>query len=173
MNRQDRPAPTLARKSAVVIERTYMAPVEDLWELWTTKEGFESWWGPEGCRSEVHTIDAREGGTLHYNMIAVEPAQVAELKRMGGGASHAVRARFTEVKPNRRLTITHVVDFGPRLKPDACTIVVDFIPVDGSVRMVVTIQPMREEELMQKSLAGFISQLRKLESRFLEGRLAE
>ena len=30
-----------------VIERNYRAGVEELWELWTTKEGFESWWGPE------------------------------------------------------------------------------------------------------------------------------
>ena len=33
-----------------VIERLYRARVEELWELWTTKEGFESWWGPEGFR---------------------------------------------------------------------------------------------------------------------------
>jgi uncharacterized protein YndB with AHSA1/START domain len=170
MNRQDR-AP--ATKSAVVIERTYFAPVEDLWDLWTTKEGFESWWCPEGCRTQVHTIDARVGGALHYDMIAVEPAQIADLKRMGGGPSHAVHARFTEVEPKRRLSVTHIVDFRPGLQPDECTIAVDFIPIGESVRMVVTIQPMREEELMQKSVAGFISQLRRLEGRFLEGRFAE
>ena len=28
------------------IERTYNASIEDVWELWTTKEGIESWWGP-------------------------------------------------------------------------------------------------------------------------------
>lgn len=70
-----------------MVERTYRARVEELCELWTTKEGFESWWGPEGCRSEVHTIEARVGGTLHYNMIAVEPAQIAEMKQMGWGTS--------------------------------------------------------------------------------------
>jgi len=34
----------------VVVERTYRAKVGELWNLWTTKEGFESWWGPKGCR---------------------------------------------------------------------------------------------------------------------------
>ena len=41
-----------------VIERTYRARVEELWELWTTKEGFESWWCPEGSRVEAHAIEA-------------------------------------------------------------------------------------------------------------------
>jgi uncharacterized protein YndB with AHSA1/START domain len=42
-----------ATNSPTVIERTYRASVEELWELWTTKEGFESWWGPDGFRVEV------------------------------------------------------------------------------------------------------------------------
>ena len=161
------------KRSAVVIERTYQARVEDLWALWTTKDGFESWWWPEGCRSKVHTIEARVGGTLHYNMTAVEPAQIADMKQLGLEPSHAVYARFTEIKPNRRLAITHVVDFGPGLKPEECTIAVDFLPAGESVRMVVTIEPMRSEEFTRRSQLGFISQLRNLEERFLEGRFAE
>jgi uncharacterized protein YndB with AHSA1/START domain len=173
MNKQRQSRPRLTGKAAVVIERTYLARVEELWALWTTKEGFESWWAPEGCRSEVHTIEARAGGTLHYNMIAVEPAQIAEMQQMGLAPSHAVRARFTEITPNRRLTITHVIDLGAGARPEECTIAVDFFPAGESVRMVVTIEPMRDEEFTQKSIKGFISQLRRLEGRFLEGRFAQ
>jgi hypothetical protein len=36
-----------AVRQKVVIECTYRTTVEELWELWTTKEGFESRWGPE------------------------------------------------------------------------------------------------------------------------------
>ena len=54
----------------VVIERTYRAQIKDVWDLWTTKAGFESWWGPQGFRVEVQTLDARVGGALHYEMIA-------------------------------------------------------------------------------------------------------
>src|SRR5690606_30020703 len=57
-----------AARPPVVMERTYEAPVEDLWELWTTREGFESWWGPEGFRVEVHELDLRVGGALAYDM---------------------------------------------------------------------------------------------------------
>jgi uncharacterized protein YndB with AHSA1/START domain len=161
------------KSRAVVIERTYQARVEELWALWTTKEGFESWWAPDGCRSEVHTIDARVGGAIHYNMIAVEPQQIADMKSLGLAPSHAVRARFTEIRPKQRLAITHLVDVVPGEKPYECAIAVDFVPVGESVRMVVTIQPMPDEEFTRRSVKGFIEQLRKLEGRFLEGRFVE
>ena len=172
MNEQSQSPPNRAKR-AVVIERTYRARVEELWELWTTKEGFESWWAPEGCRSEVHTIEARVGGTIHYNMIAVEPAQIAEMKQLGLSTSQPVRARFTEIRPNQRLTLTHVMDFVPGVQPYDSTIAVDFFPAGESVRMVVTIEPMHSEEFTQASVRSFISQLRNLEGRFLEGRFAE
>src|SRR5262249_2789651 len=34
-------------RSKTIVERTYRAHPKELWDLWTTKEGFESWWGPE------------------------------------------------------------------------------------------------------------------------------
>ena len=37
---------TAAPQAVIVIERTYRAQVEELWALWTTMAGFESWWGP-------------------------------------------------------------------------------------------------------------------------------
>lgn len=70
-------------RSSTVIERTCRTPVVELWGLWTAKEGFESWWGGEGPRVEVHTIEAREGGTLHYDMIPVAPADIATRNRIG------------------------------------------------------------------------------------------
>ena len=43
----------MSEANNMVLERTYEATAQELWELWTTKEGFESWWGPEGFRVEV------------------------------------------------------------------------------------------------------------------------
>ena len=40
-------------QSSIVIERTYAAQPQELWSLWTTKDGFQSWWGPEGFRADV------------------------------------------------------------------------------------------------------------------------
>ena len=73
MNDTPQTAQSRAPQAAVVIERTYRASVEALWSLWTTKAGFESWWGPEGFRVEVHALEARPGGVLEYDMIADAP----------------------------------------------------------------------------------------------------
>src|SRR5258707_12558252 len=80
----------------VVIQRTYRAQVEELWELWTTKEGFESWWGPEGFRVEVRVLEARPGGALHYEMIADTPELIAAMKQMGRPRSNGTRGWFSE-----------------------------------------------------------------------------
>ena len=97
----------------IVIERSYKARIEDVWNLWATKEGFESWWGPEGFRAEVQVLDARVGGALQYDMIADSPETIAALKQMGRPPSHATHSRFTELKLHQRLVLTSVIDFLP------------------------------------------------------------
>ena len=48
----------------VTVERTYQARLGELWDLWTTKEGIESWWGPGGFTVKVRKLDLRPGGEL-------------------------------------------------------------------------------------------------------------
>ena len=154
----------------VVIERTYCAQAEELWDLWTTKTGFESWWGPEGFRVEVHALEARVGGKLHYDMIADAPEQIEAMKRLGQPASHATRGRFAEIRPLQRLAITHVIDFLPGVKPYHSTIAAELFPPSEGVRIVITLDPMHDDEFTKMSVAGFTSQLGKLDGRFRERR---
>ena len=155
-----------AARPQVVVERTYRARAEDLWQLWTTKEGFESWWGPEGFRVEVHAIEARPGGALRYDMIADAPDQIEAMKQLGQPTSHPTHGKFTEVRPHQRLAITHVIDFLPGVKPYESTMVVELFPSGDTVRMRVTLDPMHNEEFTKMSTVGFNSQLEKLEKRF-------
>src|SRR5262245_717146 len=166
MSDKNHSSAAVATRPKVVIERTYRARREELWELWTTKKGFESWWGPEGFRVEVHTLDARVGGTLHYDMIADAPTQIEAMRRMGRPNSHETRGKFTEIKPLERLTLTHVIDFLPGVKPYKSTMMAEFFPSGQSVRMVVTLDPMHDEEFTKISTMGFTSQLTKLDKRF-------
>jgi uncharacterized protein YndB with AHSA1/START domain len=151
-----------AAQSPFKFERRYDAPVEDLWDLWTTKEGFESWWGPEGFRVEVHTLDLRVGGELFYDMIAVGADEVEWMKKEGMPVSHETRGTFVEIEPRKRLKIRHVIDFIPGLKPYENNILVEFIPEGTSVRMVVTIDRHPDEEWTRRAAAGFESQLTKV-----------
>src|SRR5262249_2250295 len=98
MSEQTTAVATAAARPKVVIERTYKAHVDEVWDLWTTKVGFESWWGPQGFRVEVHALEARVGGALRYEMIAHAPEQIEAMKKMGQPVSHETRGRFVEVK---------------------------------------------------------------------------
>jgi uncharacterized protein YndB with AHSA1/START domain len=155
-------------KAKVVIERVYRADLRDVWELWTTKAGFEAWWGPQGFRADVHELDARPGGALRYDMVADTPAMVAEMKRIGQPPSHGVRARFTEVTPRERLVVRNVIDFLPGVAVYESDIAVDFVAQGDRVRMVVTLDGMHDDEFTRMQQEGFTSQLTKLDERFGE-----
>lgn len=146
----------------VRFERTYDGPVDDLWDLWTTKEGFESWWGPEGFRVEVSRMEPLVGGRLDYAMIAARTEEVAHMKQQGWAVRHDTHGTFIEVEPKRRLTIRHRIDFIPGLEPYDNDMQVEFVADGDRVRMVVLIQPHRDDTWTRMSAQGFESQLTKV-----------
>jgi uncharacterized protein YndB with AHSA1/START domain len=166
MNDANLSAKTTAPQAAVVVERSYLARVEDLWALWTTKAGFESWWGPEGFRVEVHVLEARVGGALEYDMIADAPEAIAAMNNMGQPLSHGTRGTYAEFRPRERLRLVHVIDFVPGSETYESTIEVDFSPAGERARMVVTIHPHLDPMWTKMSVDGFTSQLSKLDRRF-------
>jgi uncharacterized protein YndB with AHSA1/START domain len=153
-------------RQSIVIERTYRATPQELWDLWTTKDGFESWWGPEGFRVEVHALEARDGGELHYDMIADTPEMVRAMEKMGRPASTPTRGWYEDLDPNKRLVLKHVIDFVPGVAPYDSTIVVELVPNGAQTRMVVMLHPMHDAEMTQMQRMGFTSQLTKLDQRF-------
>ena len=76
-------APTPQARRKVTLERTFQADLEDVWKMWTTRHGIESWWGPEGFRVKVHSLDLRPGGELTYAMTATAPEQIEFLRKSG------------------------------------------------------------------------------------------
>lgn len=156
----------VAPQAAVVVERIYRARVEDLWALWTTKAGFESWWGPEGFRVEVHVLEAREGGALEYDMIADAPEAIAAMTQMGQPVSHMTRGTYAAYRPHERLRLAHMIDFVPGSAPYESLIDVVFSAAGDQTRMVVTLHPHLDPHWTKMSIQGFTSQLAKLDRRF-------
>ena len=153
----------------ITLERTFAAPLEDVWELWTSKEGIESWWGPEGFTVEVLALDLRPGGAFRYAMKATAPAQVEFMRNAGMPLTNEVRARFTEVVPRRRLAFTQLADFVPGVEPYEMTTAVELSPFAQGVRMLVTLDAMHDEIWTQRAVAGMESQLGRL-AKLIEGR---
>jgi uncharacterized protein YndB with AHSA1/START domain len=151
-------------REQVTIERTFAgATVEEVWEMWMTKNGMESWWGPDGFTVKVHTLDARPGGTLAYAMTASEPAQAEFMKKAGMPITTENRGRYTIVEPPRRLAFTQLADFIPGVEPYDIATTVDFNQIAGGVQLIVNIDRMHDAMWTEMAVKGWEMQLGRLD----------
>ncbi|MCI4343081.1 MAG: SRPBCC domain-containing protein [Thermoplasmata archaeon] len=144
------------------LERTFKAPVERVWELFTTKEGLESWWGPDGFTTSVKKLSLRPGGPIEYVMTARAAELIQGLKKMGMPASSEARGTFVEVVPRSRLAFSMVADFIPGTDPYEVLQRVEFHPTRAGVRLVVTLERMHNQQWTERSEIGWKMQLRRL-----------
>lgn len=84
--------------NSIVIERTFDAPIDLIWQLWTEAEHFKSWYGPKGMTVPVAKIDARVGGK---RLVCMESAD--------GNMKMWLAGEHTEVTPNTRLVYTESI----------------------------------------------------------------
>jgi uncharacterized protein YndB with AHSA1/START domain len=57
----------------VRLERTFEAPVEVVWGMWTVPEHFQRWYGPFGSSIPVAEMDVRVGGARRVCMEVATP----------------------------------------------------------------------------------------------------
>lgn len=154
--------PKRTRTTSWTIERTFKAPPERVWAMWTTKDGIESWWGPVGFITEVRALDLRPGGVFDSTMTAVGKEQVAALKQMGMPLSTAARSTYTEVVPPRRIAYRTKVDFVPGVAPYEIETTIEFHGVRGETQMTFTSSRMHDAKFQELSRQGQEEQLGKL-----------
>jgi uncharacterized protein YndB with AHSA1/START domain len=157
--------PRPGSRRRVSIERTFRAAIEDVWELWTTTDGIESWWGPEGFTVKVRRLDLRPGGELEYAMMATAPEQVEFLRKAGMPVTNEHRLSYTDVVPMERLAFNHLVDFVPNVPSYEATTTVEFDTDPQGVRMVLTLDAMHDEYWTDMAVKGWESELDKLTKR--------
>jgi uncharacterized protein YndB with AHSA1/START domain len=150
-----------ARRS-ITIERSFQAPIEEVWELWTTKEGIESWWGPDGFTVKVRRLDVRLGGELLYAMTATAPEQIEFLKKAGMALTTDSLVTYTDVVPLRRLSFTQMADFIPGVKPYEVATTVELEPISQGVRLVLTLDAMHDDYWTKMAVMGWENELGKL-----------
>jgi uncharacterized protein YndB with AHSA1/START domain len=152
----------LTDRPKVTLERTYTASIEEVWELWTTKEGIESWWGPDGFSVAVRGLDLRSGGDLLYTMIAIAPEQIEFMARAGMPLTTEHRLTFTEVDPPRRLAYRDMADFIPGVEPYEVETVIELHEVPEGARMVLTFDRMHDDRWTELARLGRESELDRL-----------
>ena len=126
----------------------------EVWNLWTTSEGIESWWAPNGFKVEVRKLDLRPGGELVYGMTATGPEQVEFMKTAGMPLTTESRKTFTELLPAKRIAYTSLADFIPGVAPYEFLTVVDLNPTGNGVRVVMTVDQMHDELWTQRLVMG-------------------
>ena len=82
---------TLPSDQELVITRTFDAPRDLLWQMWTTAEHLRNWWGPEGWTLPVCEMDFRPGGSWFYCMEGPDDMQSCGI------------ARYLEIEPPQRI----------------------------------------------------------------------
>jgi uncharacterized protein YndB with AHSA1/START domain len=61
-------ATTTASEQELVVTRRYRAPIEKVWEAWTSPEHLAAWWGPTGFRTTTFRFDLTPGGQWAHTM---------------------------------------------------------------------------------------------------------
>ncbi|MEU1969580.1 SRPBCC domain-containing protein [Micromonospora sediminicola] len=95
-----------AEGDILVIERTFSAPRELVWEMLTSPEHVARWWGPRGTTTDVARMDVRPGGVWRW------------INKFDGGQA-AFTGEYLEVAPPHRLVRTSIFDDGHAEGPGA------------------------------------------------------
>ncbi|NQW73147.1 MAG: SRPBCC domain-containing protein [Actinobacteria bacterium] len=125
---------------AVRIERILGAPPSTIWQMWTTPEHFQGWYGPAGATVVVTQLDLTVGGTRLVRMEVMTP---------NGPMTMWFTGTHLEVVENKRLVYTESMcdesgrilapaDMGmPADHPVLTTITIDLDDHDRGTKMVI------------------------------------
>jgi uncharacterized protein YndB with AHSA1/START domain len=117
---------------AVVIERTFDAPLELVWQMWTDADDFASWYGPPGAQIPVADLDVRVGGR---RLICMEMTTPDGPMRMWFGGEHTTVEPPTHLVYTEQVTDEHGI---ATTEEHATEVSVELSSVDGRTRMVMT-----------------------------------
>ncbi len=147
----------------VILRRSLDVPPERVWNLWTTSEGIEAWWAPDGFRTTVDVLDLRPGGALDYTMTATGLDQIAFMEQAGMPLSTKSHKEFTEVIEPTRLAYLSRIDFVPDQAPyDHLTIVTLEASATGT-DVLMECAPLHDEVWTERIIAGRSNELDNLE----------
>ena len=152
-----------AHEKRISFERHFAATLDEVWDLWTTTAGIESWWGPDGFSVKVNSLDLREGGQLLYAMSATAPEQIEFMKRENMPLTTQAKIIFAAVEPKRRLVYQHLTDFIPGVAPYTVSTTVELEPTPSGVKMLLRVDQMHDAVWTQRATMGWESELGKLD----------
>jgi uncharacterized protein YndB with AHSA1/START domain len=152
--------------NTLIVERTFNAPRERVWQAYADPEKFAQWWGPEGFETTVKEFEFKPGGKNHYGMKCVDERQgewfgktswgLMKFESIDAPSSFGYKDYFTDE--------TGVINE----ELPAMTITMDFIEEDGKTKLVsrgvVSSRDELEKLVNMGMIEGLTSTLDKLEA---------
>ncbi|MEH7307893.1 SRPBCC family protein [Neobacillus drentensis] len=101
-------------KSELVITRTFNAPRELVFKVWTEPEHLKHWWGPKGFALDINKFELRPDGIFHYRMRSedghemwgkfiyreiISPEKLVFINSFSDEEGNTVRAPFSPIWP--------------------------------------------------------------------------
>ena len=80
----------------ISITRTLNAPIDLVWEAWTTPEHIAQWWGPNGFTNTISKMDLQPGGEWLLVMHGPD------------GTDYNNKSIFREIIPHKKIVFDHV-----------------------------------------------------------------
>lgn len=87
----------MTHPNLLALDRSFAAPPDFVFALWSQPSLVSAWWGPEGHHLTTCEIDFRPGGTWRYNMAR-------------DGADHWIHGTYHEVVPGQGLMFSYHFD---------------------------------------------------------------
>ena len=125
----------------VQIERTFNAPIDLIWAMWTEAEHFANWYGPMGAQIPNAEMDVRVGGRRHITM---------EMQTPNGQMQMFFIGEYREIDPKTRLVYTESMGDAdgnamtaeqmgmPAGTPMDTSVIVELVDLGEQTKMVMT-----------------------------------
>ncbi len=130
-----------AFQKAVTIERSFDAPVDLIWQMWTDPEHFAAWYGPDGATIPVAKMDVRVGGSRLVCMEVQTPRGAMQMWFTGEYREVVANERlvYTESMSDAKGNLVSPSDMGmPEGHPVTTEVRVELENVGGRTKLVLT-----------------------------------
>lgn len=106
-------------KRTLIVERTFPASRDRVWDAYSNPELLARWWGPKGWETEIRHMDFSVGGYWHYCMRCVDRNQgdFYGMESWGKGTYTAISPRYSlsyddefcneAAEPNPDMPVSH------------------------------------------------------------------
>ena len=126
-------------KDAVVVERTFDAPVDLIWQMWTNPQHFQSWYGPKGFSIPVADMDVRVGGKRLICMASPDDSMKMWFTGEYREVAPTTRLVYTDSMADENGNVVSPSAMGmPEGHPETTKVIVQLEDLGGRTKMVMT-----------------------------------